>query len=163
MQLLITIGIPAFHIFLSLFSDHAGGNVELIETFPSAVVYGFDTRIPALTKALRDGESFTLGKLRVQAIHNPCHTTGSLSYVIHDDNMEATEQAVFTGDTLFMAGCGRFFEGTAADMYEALYKRLGRLSPSTKVFVGHEYTIKNLEVQPLHFIFMALVCYLRRT
>jgi hydroxyacylglutathione hydrolase len=60
--------------------------------------------------------------------------------------MTPTAQAVFTGDTLFLGGCGRFFEGSAKDMYEALCQKLGSLPPKTAVFCGHEYTIKNLEV-----------------
>lgn len=52
---------------------------------------------------------------------------------------------VFTGDTLFVAGCGRFFEGSATDMYRALVEVLGALPPSTHVYCGHEYTVKNLK------------------
>jgi len=52
---------------------------------------------------------------------------------------------VFTGDTLFIAGCGRFFEGSATDMYRALVEILGALPPSTLVYCGHEYTVKNLK------------------
>lgn len=131
-------------------SDHAGGNAALSKLFPKARVYGFDDRIPAMTHRLSDGESFQLGHLRVEAIHCPCHTSGSLSYVIHDDRADPSEQAVFTGDTLFLGGCGRFFEGSANDMYLALHRKIGKLAHSTKVFVGHEYTLKNLEVPRLH-------------
>ena len=52
---------------------------------------------------------------------------------------------VFTGDTLFIAGCGRFFEGSATDMYRALLEVLGALPASTQVYCGHEYTVKNLK------------------
>lgn len=52
---------------------------------------------------------------------------------------------MFTGDTLFIAGCGRFFEGSASDMYRALVEILGALPPSTRVYCGHEYTVKNLK------------------
>lgn len=51
---------------------------------------------------------------------------------------------MFVGDTLFLGGCGRFFEGTADQMYEALYTLLGKLPDETKVFCGHEYTLQNL-------------------
>jgi hydroxyacylglutathione hydrolase len=50
---------------------------------------------------------------------------------------------VFTGDTLFVGGCGNFNSGTPAQMQTALEK-LGALPPKTLVYVGHEYTIKNL-------------------
>jgi hydroxyacylglutathione hydrolase len=69
-------------------------------------------------------------------MHVPGHTTGALAYVADD--------AVFTGDTLFAAGCGRLFEGTPAQMYESLNVMLGSLPDSTRVFCGHEYTASNL-------------------
>ena len=52
--------------------------------------------------------------------------------------------SVFTGDTLFIAGCGRFFEGSPAEMYESLCKVLAPLPPATRVYGGHEYTLSNL-------------------
>jgi len=58
---------------------------------------------------------------------------------------EGEPGAVFTGDTLFVAGCGRFFEGSATDMYRALIDVLGALPPNTQVYCGHEYTVKNLQ------------------
>lgn len=48
------------------------------------------------------------------------------------------------GDTLFLGGCGRFFEGTAAQMYEALIGKLSQLPDDTKVYCGHEYSLQNL-------------------
>lgn len=54
-------------------------------------------------------------------------------------------RAVFTGDTLFSAGCGRFFEGTAKDMHAALMGQLSHLPNDTHVYFGHEYTIQNLK------------------
>jgi len=59
--------------------------------------------------------------------------------------LEGEPGVVFTGDTLFIAGCGRFFEGSATDMYHALVDVLGTLPPSTLVYCGHEYTVKNLK------------------
>jgi len=52
----------------------------------------------------------------------------------------AIGDAVFTGDTLFVGGCGRLFEGSAGDLYASLAERLGRLPPRTRVYCGHEYT-----------------------
>lgn len=51
----------------------------------------------------------------------------------------------FPGDTLFIGGCGRFFEGTAEQMYSALVEKLGNLPGNTRVFCGHEYTVQNLK------------------
>lgn len=52
---------------------------------------------------------------------------------------------LFAGDTLFVAGCGRFFEGTAEQMYSALIDKLGSLPDNTQVYCGHEYTQQNLK------------------
>lgn len=54
-------------------------------------------------------------------------------------------KAVFTGDTLFLGGCGRFFEGTAEQMYSALIEKLSVLPDETDVFCGHEYSLQNLK------------------
>ena len=72
----------------------------------------------------------------------PCHTTGHVCYYIPGEGEKPP--VVFTGDTLFTAGCGRFFEGTAAQMQEAMEK-LGRLPEETLVYNGHEYTVNNLK------------------
>jgi hydroxyacylglutathione hydrolase len=119
--------------------DHIGGNKELLARFPSLAVYGHASdkgRIEGQTQFLNAGDSFRLGKLDVHVLHNPGHTSGAVSYVIED--------AVFTGDTMFAAGCGRLFEGTPQMMYESLCKVIGALPERTRVFFGHEYTEANL-------------------
>ena len=58
---------------------------------------------------------------------------------------DGSQRAVFTGDTLFLGGCGRFFEGDARQMHEALVSVLGSLPDDTQVFCGHEYTVANYE------------------
>jgi hydroxyacylglutathione hydrolase len=55
------------------------------------------------------------------------------------------EKVVFTGDTLFIGGCGKFFEGSPEQMHAALNKILGKLPDETKVFPGHEYTKSNVK------------------
>ena len=59
------------------------------------------------------------------------------------EDTSKNEKAVFTGDTLFIGGCGRFFEGTPAEMHKALNTVLAGLPDDTKVFPGHEYTKNN--------------------
>lgn len=86
----------------------------------------------------------SLGKdIEITALHTPCHTQDSICYYAVDKN--SNEKAVFTGDTLFNAGCGRFFEGTAEEMDIALNKILGSLPNNTYVYPGHEYTKSNLK------------------
>src|SRR5579883_3231151 len=123
--------------------DHVGGNEELAKAFAPLEVLGHASdkgRIPGQTRFLESGESFWLGRLQVRTIHIPGHTLGAIAYVV-----TATGEApvVFTGDTMFLAGCGRLFEGTPAQMHASLGK-LAELPPTTRVYCGHEYTVANL-------------------
>jgi hydroxyacylglutathione hydrolase len=92
---------------------------------------------------LKNNDVFQIGSLQVKALSTPGHTTGSVSYYVVDPDSD--EKAVFTGDTLFIAGSGRFFEGTGKDMYYSLIEQLGSLPRETKVYCGHEYTVSNLK------------------
>ncbi|KAL0841476.1 hypothetical protein ABMA28_015153 [Loxostege sticticalis] len=124
--------------------DHAGGNADLVKQHPGLQVYGGDDRIGALTKKVQHNTQFNIGHLNVQCLFTPCHTTGHICYFVSAPE-EGNETAVFTGDTLFLGGCGRFFEGTADQMYQALINILSGLPEQTKVFCGHEYTLQNLK------------------
>ncbi|XP_069381174.1 hydroxyacylglutathione hydrolase, mitochondrial isoform X1 [Paralichthys olivaceus] len=124
--------------------DHASGNEKMVRLMPGLKVYGGDDRVDALTKKVSHSHSFKLGSLSVKCLFTPCHTTGHICYYVTKDN-SSEPPAVFTGDTLFMAGCGKFFEGTAEQMYKALIEILGRLPPETRVYCGHEYTVSNLK------------------
>lgn len=121
--------------------DHSGGNKALQQEFSNiAVIGGKDC--PHLTRdSLKDGETFKVGNLTVKALHTPCHTQDSICYYVEDDQ----DKAVFTGDTLFIAGCGRFFEGTPEEMHKALNDTLASLPDDTKVYPGHEYTKANIQ------------------
>ncbi|XP_069111613.1 hydroxyacylglutathione hydrolase, mitochondrial-like [Argopecten irradians] len=122
--------------------DHAGGNEELLKKAPGLKVFGGDDRIGALTKKVVQDDEFKVGNLNVRCLFTPCHTSGHICYFVTKNGGQ--EPVVFTGDTLFAAGCGRFFEGTADQMKEALIDKLGMLDPQTKVYCGHEYTVNNL-------------------
>ncbi|XP_076629118.1 hydroxyacylglutathione hydrolase, mitochondrial-like isoform X2 [Colletes latitarsis] len=122
--------------------DHAGGNAKLCKMFDNLQVYGGDDRIEALTHKVKHDDSFNIGELKVQCLGTPCHTRGHICYYITGNQ---DPPAVFTGDTLFAGGCGRFFEGDAEQMYKALIKILGALPNETKVYCGHEYTENNLK------------------
>ncbi|CAH2234811.1 jg13227 [Pararge aegeria aegeria] len=111
---------------------------------PGLKVYGGDDRIGALTDKVEHNTQFKIGKLNVQCLFTPCHTTGHICYFITAP-LEGNDSVVFTGDTLFLGGCGRFFEGTAEQMHKALIEILGNLPDQTKVFCGHEYSLSNLK------------------
>jgi hydroxyacylglutathione hydrolase len=120
--------------------DHVGGNADLLAAVPSLRVYGSADdapRIPGITHRVRDGDSAEVGARRGRVIMIPAHTSGHVAYHF------PAERSVFTGDTLFAGGCGRLFEGDAAQMMQSL-GRLAALPDETRVYCGHEYTEKNL-------------------
>lgn len=121
--------------------DHSGGNAAFPPLYPGLRIYGGAADaadIPALTAALSDGSRVAAGaRLDFLALHTPCHTRGHTCFYLE------SARAVFTGDTLFCGGIGRFFEGTAVDMQASL-ARLASLPGDTRVLCGHEYTADNL-------------------
>ena len=125
-------------------ADHVGGVPELVDSVPGSlevICHASDKergRVPRATKGVNEGDVVTLGPIKAKIIHNPGHTTGAISYWIEAD------PTVFTGDTLFAAGCGRLFEGDAPMMH-ASFAKLAALPPETKVYFGHEYTAANLK------------------
>ncbi|XP_060555908.1 hydroxyacylglutathione hydrolase, mitochondrial-like [Ruditapes philippinarum] len=122
--------------------DHAGGNEKLIAQTGKIPVYGGDDRIGALTDKVSHNTEFKLGNLNIKCLFTPCHTAGHICYYVTGNK---ADPAVFTGDTLFSGGCGRFFEGTPPQMYSALIEILSSLPGETRVFCGHEYTTANLK------------------
>lgn len=119
--------------------DHVGGNQELVQALGPVPVYAHKSdvgRVPEQTVKVEEDQRFTVAGLEFRPLHVPGHTLGAVAYVVED--------AVFTGDTLFVAGCGRLFEGTPAQMASSLSGKLGKLPPATKVYCGHEYTVSNL-------------------
>lgn len=123
--------------------DHAGGNEKLVTKSNKALkVYGGDDRIGALTDKVKQNDEIRLGNLTIRCLFTPCHTTGHICYYIDSPK---GQRAVFTGDTLFSGGCGRFFEGDATQMHAALMGQLSKLPDDTNVYCGHEYTLQNLK------------------
>ncbi len=125
--------------------DHVGGVPELLRALPGLEIVAHERdreRVPGANRLVADGDAIALGDVRATAIHNPGHTMGAVSYWI--GAADTHPGAVFTGDTLFAAGCGRLFEGTAADMQASL-ARLASLPETTEVYFGHEYTEANLK------------------
>ena len=119
--------------------DHVGGNKELKSEYPNLRIYGHESdrgRIPGQNVFLSNGDKVFFGEESGYFIHNPGHTSGAITYVF--------ENTAFTGDTLFAAGCGRIFEGTAEQMYDSLNNHIGKLHDKTRVYFGHEYTETNL-------------------
>ncbi|KAI8910828.1 hydroxyacylglutathione hydrolase [Gorgonomyces haynaldii] len=121
-------------------ADHAGQVHVIAEQEPQLKVYAADDRVKGIRNKVQDRVPFHLGTLKITPIFTPCHTAGSVSYFVEDTQ---DGRAVFTGDTLFSSGCGRFFEGNGHEMYQSL-SILASLPKDTLVFCGHEYTLSNL-------------------
>jgi glyoxylase-like metal-dependent hydrolase (beta-lactamase superfamily II) len=111
--------------------DHSAHAGRLRSTFGDTTeVFGHDSkRINGQTLDTVHEGTFSLGDLKVTTYHTPCHTSTHVCYFVVDQ--KSNERAVFTGDTLFIGGCGRFFEGNAQEMDEALNKTLAGLPDDT--------------------------------
>ena len=115
--------------------DHVGG-VEQLKKATDAKVYGpASETIPARDVALKDHDRINVLGWDFEVIAVPGHTLGHIAFY--------HEGALFCGDTLFAAGCGRLFEGTPEQMHTSL-KRLASFPEDTRVYCTHEYTLSNL-------------------
>ena len=123
--------------------DHTGGNEAVAKHYGLSWVSGHASdrgRIPGQTEFLQTGQHFKLGELDVSILHIPGHTLGAIAYVVRGKDGPT---ALFTGDTMFHAGCGRLFEGTPEQMHASL-KSLVAVGDEARVYPGHEYTVQNL-------------------
>lgn len=125
-------------------ADHVGGIKLLKECFPKArVTCGeYDAqrgRVPFAERIVKEGDTVTFLGCEACVLEVPGHTKGHIAYHF------ASEGFLFIGDTLFGAGSGGLFEGTAAQMLESL-RKVRALPSETKVYCAHEYTEKNLRV-----------------
>jgi hydroxyacylglutathione hydrolase len=118
--------------------DHIGGNAAIkaatgcIVTGPAAEA----AKIPTLDRAVAEGGIVHIGAVAAHVLDVPAHTAGHIAYHLPDAGI------AFVGDTLFAMGCGRLFEGTAAQMWTNM-QRLAALPPETIVYCAHEYTQSN--------------------
>jgi hydroxyacylglutathione hydrolase len=118
--------------------DHTGGVRSLLECYPDVAVYGpAGERIPSITRPLKEGDTVDLPEIDANfaVLEVPGHTAGHIAYY--------GEGALFCGDTVFGAGCGRLFEGTPVQMHASLSK-LAALPGDTLVYCAHEYTLDNI-------------------
>lgn len=118
--------------------DHIGGNAAIKAatgckvTGPAAEA----AKIAPLDVAVDEGDSVALGDWRAEVWAVPAHTAGHIAYYL------PSASVIFVGDTMFAMGCGRLFEGTAAQMF-ANMQRFATLPDETAVYCAHEYTLSN--------------------
>jgi hydroxyacylglutathione hydrolase len=128
-------------------SDHIGGNVQIKQKTGCKIIAAqadWD-RIPGIDQGVSEGDVVSLGQHKARVIATPGHTRAHIVYHFAEDNV------LFCGDTLFVMGCGRLFEGTAEQLWQSLQK-LKTLPKETLVYCTHEYTQTNgrfaLTVEP---------------
>lgn len=142
--------------------DHDGGNNAVKRAYPNVrITSGKDDKVKGSNEQVSDGQIINLcgNKIPMKCIHTPCHTKGSTCYYV-----EATDQptqhsveyqgiykiikninrCIFTGDTVFLGGCGHFMEGTPDQMQRNM-DMMRSLPDDTKMFGGHEYTQANFQ------------------
>jgi hydroxyacylglutathione hydrolase len=118
-------------------ADHQGGVASLLARHPAEVFGPASESITSISQPLRAGATVRIAScdIEFQVIEVPGHTRGHIAYY--------GSGCLFCGDTLFSGGCGRLFEGTAAQMAASL-ARLSDLPDETAVYCAHEYTAANL-------------------
>ena len=117
--------------------DHTQGNAALKAATGCEIVGPEEVRRAApLDRVVRGGDSVMLGETALEVTDTPGHTLGHIVY------RDAAGGQAFVGDTLFALGCGRLFEGTAAQMWDSL-QRLAAWPDETVVWCAHEYTAAN--------------------
>ncbi|MFN7352583.1 MAG: hydroxyacylglutathione hydrolase [Burkholderiales bacterium] len=119
-------------------ADHTGG-AEILQRAYGCPVFGPEREsIAATTHPVSEGHTIQLLGQAFQVMDVPGHTRGHIAYWCK------SAQALFCGDTLFAAGCGRLFEGTPQDMWQSLQK-IAALPDDTRIYCAHEYTAANLQ------------------
>ncbi len=121
--------------------DHTDGLDELLRHW-KVPVYGPSSNAQ-VTHPLAEGDRMRLDDIELEVMAVPGHTLDHLAYFYRPGAASGQAPRLFSGDALFAGGCGRLFEGTAAQQLESLHK-LAALPEDTLIYCGHEYTLANL-------------------
>ena len=124
--------------------DHTGGVAALKSATGCRVIGPDNPKIGDIDYTMVEGAQVTVLGHGFEVMEVPGHTLDHIAYYI------AEKRTLFCGDTLFVGGCGRVFEGTFPMMQQSLAK-LSDLPSETQVYCTHEYTLKNLEFLKNYF------------
>ncbi|MFL6793589.1 MAG: hydroxyacylglutathione hydrolase [Sphingomicrobium sp.] len=117
--------------------DHTGGNQALQAATGCPITAPAEAeRVSKVDHIVGEGDRLTVAGREAVVWEIPAHTAGHIAYYFEHDGM------IFVGDTMFAMGCGRLFEGTAAQMYANL-RRIAALPDDVRIYCGHEYTLAN--------------------
>ena len=123
--------------------DHTAGAAELKQRTGCTLIGGDVERIPGIDTVVEDRQALTFGGTRIQVIATPGHTRTSVCYYAEPSH-DCPNGILWTGDTLFVGGCGRLLECDAQVMWKSL-SRLASLPDETLIYCGHDYTLENCE------------------
>jgi hydroxyacylglutathione hydrolase len=123
--------------------DHTGGIRELKKKTGCEVIGPDRNTIPVADRVVNDKDVLEVCAAKIQVIATPGHTRDSVCYYLQPP--KGNESGIlFTGDTLFIGGCGRPIECEAQIMWDSLQK-IAALPDDTLVYPGHDYTEENYE------------------
>jgi hydroxyacylglutathione hydrolase len=121
--------------------DHQGGVLDLCARFAGIEVIGSHKTLKGPSRPVSEGDVVHVLGADFEVIEVPGHTLDHVAYASISDQFP--RPVAFTGDTLFAAGCGRLFEGSAENMFSSLNK-INQLPENTEIYCAHEYTLTNL-------------------
>lgn len=118
--------------------DHVEGIAPLVAKYGAKVIAPVlaKAEVPNADRYVDEGDTVDVGLLRADVWATPGHCVDHISYHF------AREQVIFVGDVLFVMGCGRVLDSTAAALHQSV-QRIAALPDATQIYCGHEYTLSN--------------------
>jgi hydroxyacylglutathione hydrolase len=144
LQALESAGLDLTHVLVTHHHwDHIAGIKTLKEQTGCEIVGPDQKRIPVISHLVKDGDRLELGSTHIDVIATPGHTRSSVCYYCPPGKDDPNGR-LWTGDTVFMGGCGRLFECSAPEMWQSL-QRISALPDTTLIYGGHDYTKENYQ------------------